>query len=156
MSTEWVIRSRVLFNATAATLCVTLAVEKKSPSFSFCQVGTYDTASFENFLRMPTGTFDELLEHVGPRISKQRTVYREPTDPGLKLALPLRHLQAHNSWTCLEGATEHYLSCCEISLSGHCRSARPPPMGGTTFLVTSTVSGTFPIVLVLWSANMLP
>ena len=47
-----------------------------------------DTASFVNFLRMPPGMFDELLERVGPRISKQRTSYRAP----LKLALTLRHL----------------------------------------------------------------
>ena len=47
-----------------------------------------DTASFVNFLRKPPGMFDELLERVGPRISKQRTAYRAP----LKLALTLGHL----------------------------------------------------------------
>ena len=47
---------------------------------------------FVNFLRMPPWMFDELLERVGTRISKQRTAYRAPLEPGLKLALTLRHL----------------------------------------------------------------
>ena len=51
-----------------------------------------DTASFVNFLRMPPGMFDELLERVGPRIYKQRTAYRAPLEPRWKLALTLRHL----------------------------------------------------------------
>ena len=36
--------------------------------------------------------FDELLTRVGPRITKQNTNDREALDPGLKLALTLRHL----------------------------------------------------------------
>ena len=51
-----------------------------------------DQASFKNFMRMPPEMFDELLTRVGPGITKQNTHYREALDPGLKLALTLRHL----------------------------------------------------------------
>ena len=51
-----------------------------------------DQAYFKNFMRMPPEMFDELLTRVGPGITKQNTHYREALDPGLKLALTLRHL----------------------------------------------------------------
>ena len=51
-----------------------------------------DQTSFKNFMRMSPGMFDELLTRVGPRITKQNRNYRETPDPGLKLALTLRHL----------------------------------------------------------------
>ena len=51
-----------------------------------------DQESFKNFMRMPPEMFDELLTRVGPRITKQNTHYIEALDPGLKLALTLRHL----------------------------------------------------------------
>ena len=51
-----------------------------------------DGKSFLNFLRMPPDMFDEILERVGPRITKQRTHFRDPLDPGLKLSITLRHL----------------------------------------------------------------
>ncbi|XP_014671429.1 PREDICTED: uncharacterized protein LOC106812148 [Priapulus caudatus] len=51
-----------------------------------------DRASFHNFMRMPPEMFDELLARVGPRITKEHTSCREPLEPGLKLALTLRHL----------------------------------------------------------------
>ena len=48
-----------------------------------------DHASFINFLRMPPAMFDELLARVGPRITKQYTFYRDPLEPGMRLALSL-------------------------------------------------------------------
>lgn len=51
-----------------------------------------DPASFVNYLRMPPEMFDELLTRLRPRLTKQATKFREPLDPGLKLALTLRHL----------------------------------------------------------------
>ena len=36
-----------------------------------------DPASFTNFLRMPQDMFEELLDIVGPRITKMHTRYRE-------------------------------------------------------------------------------
>ncbi|CAG2229278.1 unnamed protein product [Mytilus edulis] len=50
-----------------------------------------DRQSFVHFIRMPTEMFDEILQ-VGPRIAKQNTFYRNPLEPGLKLAIKLRHL----------------------------------------------------------------
>ena len=51
-----------------------------------------DQASFKNVLRMPPEMFDELLTIMGPRITKHNANYKETLDPGLKLALILRHL----------------------------------------------------------------
>jgi len=51
-----------------------------------------DQKTFKNFMRMPPEMFDELRTRVGPRISKQNTNYREAIEPGLKLAVTLRHL----------------------------------------------------------------
>ena len=51
-----------------------------------------DQASFKNFMRMPPEMFDELLSRMGPRITKHNANYKETLDPGLKLALILRHL----------------------------------------------------------------
>lgn len=51
-----------------------------------------DPASFINYLRMPPEMFDELLARLGPRLTKKETNWRKPLDPGLKLALTLRHL----------------------------------------------------------------
>ena len=51
-----------------------------------------DQKAFKNFMRMLPEMFDELLTRVGPRNRKQNTNYREPIEPGLKLAITLRHL----------------------------------------------------------------
>ena len=47
-----------------------------------------DLSSFTNFMRTPE-MFDEILERVRGRLTKQHTFYRVPLDPGLKLALTL-------------------------------------------------------------------
>ena len=69
---------------------------------------------------MPPGMFDELLERVGHRLSKQRTAYRAPLAPGLNTgfdtAPPCFRLNMCGHAVCLEGATEHYLSCCGATL----------------------------------------
>ena len=57
-----------------------------------------DQASFTNFLRMPPDMFDELLARLGPRITKKTTFFREPLEPGLKLALTLRYLASGNKY----------------------------------------------------------
>ena len=51
-----------------------------------------DPRSFHNFLRMPPAMFDELVERLSPRITKQTTNWRTPLEPGLKVAVTLRHL----------------------------------------------------------------
>ena len=57
-----------------------------------------DQRAFKNFLRMPPEMYDELLERVGPRIAKRHTSCRAPLEPGLKLALTLRHLASGSSY----------------------------------------------------------
>jgi hypothetical protein len=61
-----------------------------------------DQASFINFMRMPPEMFDELAARVGPRITKQNTCYRQPIEPGLKLALTLRHLASGNKYASMK------------------------------------------------------
>jgi hypothetical protein len=51
-----------------------------------------DEQSFANYLRMQPVMFDELLERVGPAITKQDTRLRQALEPGLKLAITLRYL----------------------------------------------------------------
>ena len=55
-------------------------------------------SAFANFLRMLSVMFDELLAGVGPRLAKQYTFYRHPLEPGLRLALTLRHLASGNKY----------------------------------------------------------
>ena len=61
-----------------------------------------DHEAFINFLRMPPAMFDELLTRVGPKITKQSTTCREPLEPGMKLALTLRHLASGNSYASMK------------------------------------------------------
>ena len=58
-----------------------------------------DQRSFTNFMRMPPEMFDEILERVGPRITKQYTTFRTPLDPGMKLAVTLRHLASGSKYS---------------------------------------------------------
>ena len=51
-----------------------------------------DPRSFQNFMRMPPAMFDEIVQRLTPRITKMFTNWRDPLDPGLKVALTLRHL----------------------------------------------------------------
>jgi len=61
-----------------------------------------DEASFANFLRMHPAMFDELLARVGPRITKQHTFYRDPLEPGMRLALTLRHLASGSKYASMK------------------------------------------------------
>lgn len=45
-----------------------------------------------NFLRMPPAMLDEIFARLGPLITKQVTNYRNAIEPGLKLAMTIRHL----------------------------------------------------------------
>ncbi len=46
--------------------------------------------------------FDELLARVGRRITKQHTSYRDPLEPGMKLALTLRHLASGSKYASMK------------------------------------------------------
>ena len=58
-----------------------------------------DRKEFMNFMRMPPEMFDEILQRVEPRISKQNTFFRDSLDPGLKLAITLRHLASGSKYS---------------------------------------------------------
>ena len=51
-----------------------------------------DPRAFQNFMRMPPDMFDEFLQRLTPRITKKTTNWRSPQEPGLKVAITLRHL----------------------------------------------------------------
>ncbi|XP_050697643.1 putative nuclease HARBI1 [Eriocheir sinensis] len=51
-----------------------------------------DPRAFQNFMRMPPAMFDEVVERLTPALEKKTTKWREPLEPGLKVALTLRHL----------------------------------------------------------------
>ena len=61
-----------------------------------------DQQSFFNFIRMPPEMFDELLNRVGPRIQLQDTNFRRALEPGLKLAVTLRHLSSGDKYSTLQ------------------------------------------------------
>ncbi len=51
-----------------------------------------DVAGFHNFMRMDPAMFQELIQCLGDRIRKQDTWFWKALEPGLKLAITLRHL----------------------------------------------------------------
>jgi len=51
-----------------------------------------DPRAFKNFMRMPPDMFDEIVQRLTPALTKETTNWRPPLDPGLKVALTLRHL----------------------------------------------------------------
>ena len=61
-----------------------------------------DTISFFNYLRMQPAMFDEILNRVGPRIQKKDTNLRKCLDPGLKLAITIRHLASGDKYPTLQ------------------------------------------------------
>ena len=49
-------------------------------------------------MRMPPAMFDELVQRLTPRLTKQDTNYRASLEPGLKVAITLRHLASGNTY----------------------------------------------------------
>lgn len=61
-----------------------------------------DEQSFYNFVRLEPQMFDELLQRVGRRITKEHNNYRAPLEPGLKLAITLRYLATGDKYSTLQ------------------------------------------------------
>lgn len=51
-----------------------------------------DPRAFHNFMRMPPAMFGELVDRLTPRLTKPMTNFRANLEPGLKVAVTLRHL----------------------------------------------------------------
>ena len=56
---------------------------------------------YKTMLRMDEEMFDEILERLRPHITKQTTNFREPIEPGLRLAITLRFLATGDSFVSL-------------------------------------------------------
>ena len=61
-----------------------------------------DPASFFNFLRVSPDIFDELVARLGPRCTKQDTRYRKAIEPGLKIAMTIRHLASGDKYASMK------------------------------------------------------
>jgi DDE superfamily endonuclease len=57
-----------------------------------------DPRAFKNFMRMPPVMYDELVERLTPALTKETTRLRAPLDPGLKVAITLRHLASGSKY----------------------------------------------------------
>ena len=86
-----------------------------------------DPASFFNFLWVPPKMFDELLARLGPRCTKQDTRYRNDIEPGLKIAVTLRHLASSDKYYSMNFnfRVPHYtIYICHNTRSLPCHSRR--------------------------------
>ena len=63
---------------------------------------TTDIPGYRNFIKMPPAFFNLLEERIYNRLKKSHTHFRKPLEVGLKLAVPLRHLSAGESYTPLQ------------------------------------------------------
>ena len=61
-----------------------------------------DPASYFNYLRVPPELFDELLGRLRPALTKKDTRYRKALDPGLKLAMTMRHLASGDRYASMK------------------------------------------------------
>ncbi len=62
--------------------------------------GDYD--KFNNAFRMYPEAVDEILKKIGPKITKQRSNFREPIHPRVRLLVTLRYLSGGCNYTLLE------------------------------------------------------
>ena len=60
-----------------------------------------DPQAFFTFLRMEPAMFDELVQRVGPRITKTDTHMRKSLSPGLKIAITVRYLASEKKYPSL-------------------------------------------------------
>ena len=57
-----------------------------------------DPRAFQNFMRMPADMLDELLQRLTPKITTKTTNWRSLLQPGLKVAVTLRHLASRSRY----------------------------------------------------------
>ncbi|MCP3679004.1 MAG: transposase family protein, partial [Gammaproteobacteria bacterium] len=56
-------------------------------------------ADFHRFMRMPQAMYQEIVTRLTPRLQKQTTNWRQPLEPGLKIAITLRHLASGSKYS---------------------------------------------------------
>ena len=61
-----------------------------------------DPSTYVNYLRVAPTLFGELLDRLRHRITKQATQYRKALEPGLKLAMIMRHLASGDRYTSMK------------------------------------------------------
>lgn len=61
------------------------------------EIRNEDPRAFQHFVRMPPAMFDEVVQRLTPRLTKQDTNYRVSLEPGLKVVITLRHLASGNT-----------------------------------------------------------
>ena len=62
------------------------------------ELRTEDPRAFQHFMRIPPAMFDEIVARLRPRLTKPSTNFRPSLDPGLKVALTLRHLASGTTY----------------------------------------------------------
>ena len=62
------------------------------------ELATESESDFINFMRMDPRMFAEVVERVTPRIQRQDTNFRRALEPGLKVAVTLRHFASGQSY----------------------------------------------------------
>ena len=71
------------------------------------ELRTEETDPFTNFLGVELAVFDELLNRISPRTTKQNNWYRQALEPSLKVVLTLRRLRP-NCWPPLDSMYMRY------------------------------------------------
>lgn len=74
-----------------------------------------DAEAFRSWIRMDTGTFEELLRKVRPLIMKQDTSFREAIPAGERLAITLRYLATGKSCSKSEPKNVVYAQSCFLN-----------------------------------------
>ena len=84
------------------TLCVRLWWERRVQLAQFSRLMqellVEDVRAYRNFLRVDPVMFQEVLNLIIPRITKQNTFYRKALTPALKLSFTLRYLASGDSY----------------------------------------------------------
>ena len=115
-------------------------------------------------MRMQPKMFDELLAIVSPRITKKHTWYREPLEPGLKLAMTLRHLASWSKYSAMKYGwrvphnTQSFIvrEVCQAIIDEYMAKVMTcptTPEDGVPYLTSSSRSGTSPI---MWCTRLVP
>ena len=77
---------------------------------------------FKNYTRMSKTVFDEIVEAVTPLIQKQRTNFRRPVPPGLRVAVTIRFLATGDTYQSLSFAFRVAANTISLIVPETCRA----------------------------------